>query len=151
MSNQLYDLSIVRKKLVIKQLREITEHDLVPVRETLNSIDFIMGDDDYWEYADLPKGSKATTKVRLYYSEEIIQFLKDNNDSTKLVMDSIDHTFITELTQVYKIELEGKSEGELRSRDKDTYAKDYKESVMTKIKEATDNINMLAETMGEIL
>ena len=149
MSNQLYDLSIVRSKLVIKQLREITLHDLVAVRETLNSIDFILGDDDAWEYDKLSRGWRATTKVRLFSSEEIMSFLKDNKD--KIQLSSIDHAFITDLTQVYKVEVEGKSEQEIRVENKDKLSDHFKKDTLESINEAVGNINMLADTMGDIL
>ena len=151
MSNKLYDLSIVRKKLVIKQLREITPKDLIPVRETLNSIDFIMGDDDVWEYVTDGTGCTASTKLRLYNSEEIINFLKDNNDSTKLSLHSVDHAFITDITQVYKITRVGKTKKEIQELDLDEIIAGNKRRICKLITEAIENINSLAEAMGAIL
>jgi len=147
--NTLYELSIVRSKLVIKQLREITLHDLVAVRETLNSIDFILGDDDKWDYAQLPKSWKATTKVRLYYADQILQFLKDNKGSIKL--ESIDQTFLIDLTKAHKIEIEGKTEQELKAMDKDKLSSKTKENILKELDQTVANLNELAETMGEIL
>jgi len=147
--NTLYELSIVRSKLVIKQLREITIHDLVAVREVLNSIDFILGDDDKWDYAKLAKSWKATTKVRLYYADQIIQFIKDNKHNLRL--DSIDQTFLMDITKAHKIELEGKTELELKRMDKDSLAKQTKENILKQIDETVVNLNELAETMGDIL
>jgi len=147
--NALYELTIERKKLVVKQLREITTHDLVAVRETLNSIDFIMGDDDMWEYK---KGSNewiATTKVRLHASEQILKFIEDNKD--KLVIDSIDTAFLTDLTKVHRITRHGKSEQELRSMNLDEVVAGNKKRITKLINETVVNINELAETMGGIL
>jgi len=147
--NALYELTIERKKLVIKQLRDINVHDLVAVRETLNSIDFILGDDDQWEYK---KGSNewiATTKVRLHASEQILKFIEANKD--KIVLDSIDNVFLTDLTKVHRITRHGKSEKELRSMNLDEVVAGNKQRITKKINEAVANINMLAETMGGIL
>lgn len=147
--NALFELTIERKKLVIKQLREVTIHDLVPVRETLNSIDFILGDDDHWEYSELQQCYEATTKFRLYFSEQILKFVKDNKN--KLKMNSIDQVFLTDLTKVYKIEIELDDMRELKRMDKDSIARQLKQEVyLDKIKEAVTNINDLASTMGEI-
>jgi len=147
--NALYELSIVRRKLVIKQLREITLHDLVAVRETLNSIDFIMGNDDLWEYNSDSSGCRATTKVRLYYSEEIWKFINANLD--KMVMDSIDQAFLTDLTQVHKITRMGKSEQEVKSMNLDKVVSGNKKRIMEKINQAVLDLNELAKTMGDIL
>lgn len=148
--NALYNLTIVRKKLVIEQLREITLHDIVPVRETLNSIDFILGDDDKWEYEKMQKGWKAITKVRLHQSEEIIKFVENNKD--KLRLDSIDKAFLRDITQVYRIDRTGKSKQDIqKSYDLDAIVLGNKERIIRKINEAVKDINDLAETMGDIL
>lgn len=147
--DSLYELTIVRKKLVVTQLREMTPHDLVGVRETLNSIDFIMGDDDIWDYTKDSTGCRATTKVRLHDSEKILNFIKDNKD--KLVVDSIDQAFLTDITQVYKITRTGKTEAEVKSMDLDSIVAGNKKRIKQKINDAVININELAETMGGIL
>ena len=147
--NALYNLTIERRKLVIEPLREINKHDLVAVRETLNSIDFIMGDTDQWEYKQGLNEWVGTTKVRLHASEQILKFIEDNKD--KLVMDSIDRTFLTDLTQVYKITRHGKSEKDIKSMNLDEIVTGNKKRITKKLNEAVENINELAETMGEIL
>jgi len=147
--NTLYELSIVRSKLVIKQLREITIHDLVAVRETLNSIDFILGDDDKWDYSNLGKSWMATTKVRIYYADQILQFVKENKD--KLRLDSIDHSYLSSLTKAHLIEIEGKTEQELKVMDKESLSEQTKEKILKQLDETVAILNELAETMGEIL
>lgn len=147
--NALYELTIVRTKLVITQLREMTPHDLVGVRETLNSIDFIMGDDDIWDYKTDSKGCRAITKLRLQESENILNFIKENKD--KLMMDSIDQAFLTDITQVYKIDRSGKTKQEVKSIDLNAVVEGNKRRITQKINDAVANINALAETMGGIL
>jgi len=146
---KLYNLTIVRKKLVIEQLREVTPHDLVPVRETLNSIDFILGDSDKWDYKQDSQGMVATTKLRLHASEEILKFIEDNKD--KLVMDSIDRVYLTDLTKVYKIDRHGKTKKEIQSLDLDKVVEGNKQRIIRKLNETVQDINDLAETMGAIL
>jgi len=145
----LFNLTIVRKKLVIEQLREITIHDIVPVRETLNSIDFILGDDNSWKYKKVSKGWIGTTKVRLFYSEDIIKFIEDNKD--KLRIDPIDRAYITDLTKVFKITRTGKSEKEIKKLDLDAIILGNKNRIIKLLNEAVSDINDIAETMGGIL
>lgn len=147
--NALYNLTIERKKLVIEPLREINNHDLVAVRETLNSIDFIMGDTDIWEYKQGLNEWVGTTKVRLHASEQILKFIEDNKD--KLVLDSIDQTFLTDLTQVYKITRHGKSEQDIKKMNLDEIVAGNKKRIIGKLNEAVSDLNELAETMGDIL
>ena len=149
MSIKLYDLEIIRTKLMLKPLREITLHDIVPVRETLQSIDFILGNDDKWEYARMQKGWRATTKVRLYESKEILKFIEENKD--KLRLDSIDHAFLTDLTKVYKIVIDGTSEQALRSLNKEEISNEKKNEILEQLRETVTNLNSIAKTMGDIL
>lgn len=145
----IFDFSIVRKKLVIKKTREITLNDLLPVRETLNSIDFIFGDDDKWEYAKLSKSWQATTKVRLQDADKILKFVEENKDNLR--MDSIDNTLLTDLTRVFKIQVEAKNEREVKRIDKDDLSKERKLKILKALEESIETINNLAETMGDIL
>jgi len=147
--SELFQLTIIRKKLVITLQREITIHDLVPVRETLNSIDFILGDDDLWDYIKLSKGWLATVKFRFYYADQILNFIKENKD--KLAMDSIDQAYVSDLTKTYRIELERRKEKEIKDMDKDAFAEKCKEHILAKFTETMDYLNALAETMGGIL
>jgi len=145
----LLELNIVRKKLVIKKLREITVDDFVPVREVLQSIDFILGNDSKWEYTKINRGYKAITKLAIIDAKEIVKFIEDNKD--KMVMDSIDRAFLTDVTQAYRLEMEGRSEKELRNLPKDGNVEIFKEDILATVNQAIGNINMLAETMGDIL
>ncbi len=145
----IFEFSIVRKKLVVKKTREITLNDLLPVRETLNSIDFIFGDDDKWEYAKLSKSWQATTKVRLQDADKLLKFVEENKDNLRL--DSIDNTLLTDLTRVFKIQVEAKNEREVKRIDKDELSKERKLKILKSIEESIETINNLAETMGDIL
>ena len=145
----IFNLTIVRKKLVIEKTREITLNDLLPVRETLNSIDFIFGNDDKWEYSKLSKTWQAVTKVRLQDADKILQFVEENKD--KLRLDSIDNTLLSDLTRVFKIQVEAKNEREVKRIDKDALSKDKKVKILKSIEDSIDTINSLAETMGGIL
>jgi len=145
----IFNLTIVRKKLVIEKTREITPNDLLPVRETLNSIDFIFGNDDKWEYSKLSKTWQAVTKVRLQDADKILQFVEENKD--KLRLDSIDNTLLSDLTRVFKIQVEAKNEREVKRIDKDALSKDKKVKILKSIEDSIDTINSLAETMGGIL
>jgi len=147
--NALFELTIVKSKLIIKQLRAINIYDLVPVRETLNSIDFILDDDDQWDYAKLPKICVATTKVRVQDADKIEKFIQDNK--SKIRLDAIDSTFLSDLLKVHKIKIKGKTEDDLKLKDKESFADTEKEKILLKIKETIININNLAETMGGIL
>ena len=147
--NELFELTIVRKKLVIKSLKEITTDDLVPVRETLNSIDFILGNEDKWEYTKIKNGWQAITKIRLSCSKEILKFVEDNKD--KLRIDSIDRVFLTDLTKVFRITRIGKSKQEINELDLNSIILGNKNRIIKKINETVSNINDLAKTMGDIL
>lgn len=147
--NKLFELTIVRKKLVIKMLKKITVNDLIPVRETLNSIDFIFGNEDKWEYKQLYVGWMGTTKVRLDGADEILKFMEDNKD--KISFDSVDRAFISDITKVSHINVFGKDKATVMKMDKDESANFGKDKILTSIEEAIDNLNEIAQMMGDIL
>ena len=147
--NDLFNLKVVRSKLVIEQVRDITTSDLVPVRETLNSIDFILGNDDSWEYKSDSKGCVATSKIRLFNSKEILQFIEENKD--QLNLRSIDLNYLSDLTQVFKIVQGGASESEIKKMDLEAISREKKEEIVNFINQVVEEVNLLAQTMGDIL
>ena len=97
----------------------------------------------------MQKGGRATTKVRLYESKEILKFIEENKD--KLRLDSIDHAFLTDLTKVYKIVIDGTSEQALRSLNKEEISNEKKNEILEQLRETVTNLNSIAKTMGDIL
>lgn len=147
--NKLFELTIVRKKLVIKMLKRITIDDLIPVRETLNSIDFIFGNEDKWEYKKLNVGWIGTTKVRLDGADELLKFMEANKD--KINFDSVDRAFISDIAKVFHINVNGKEKKTVVNMDKEDFAKEEKKKFLVSIEEAIDNLNEIAQMMGDIL
>lgn len=146
--NKLFELTIVRKKLVIKKLKKITVNDLIPVRETLNSIDFIFGNEDKWEYKQLYVGWLGTTKVRLDGADEILKFMEANKD--KINFDSVDRAFISDITRVFHVNVNSKEKKTIVNMDKEDFAKEEKKKFLVSIEEAIDNLNEIAQMMGGI-
>ena len=140
----LFDLSIQRKKLVITLLREIDLNDLVPVREVLNSIDFILGDDDKWEYVQRGNNWKAVIKIRLQDAQQILDFVEKNKDNLKL--SSIDETIIADIVSVQRTSFIGKTKQSLQDKDKEEVLNNFKESLMIKFNDAINTINNIAKT-----
>ena len=147
--NKLFELTIVRKKLVIKMLKKITVNDLIPVRETLNSIDFIFGNEDKWEYKKLNVGWIGTTKVRLDGADELLKFIEDHRMDIEL--SPPDRAFISDITKVFYINVCGKDKKIVVDMEKENFAKEEKKKILLKVDEAINNLNELAETMGDIL
>ena len=116
--NKLFELTIVRKKLVIKMLKKITVNDLIPVRETLNSIDFIFGK---WEYKKLNVGWIGTTKVRLDGADELLKFIEDHRMDIEL--SPPDRAFISDITKVFYINVCGKDKKIVVDMEKEIFPK----------------------------
>lgn len=146
--NKLFELSIVRRKIVIKKLKEITINELIPVRETLNSIDFIFGNEDKWEYHKESKGYVGVTKVRLDGAEVLLKFIEENKDNIRL--DSVDRSYLNDLTRVHAMVVEGKTERELRDLDKTYLLQIEKSKIIESLKFAIEMVNEIAAMMGEI-
>ena len=144
----IFNLSIKRKKLILELNKEITIDHLLPVKEELNSIFFILDDDEIWEYKKLEKSWIAVVKIRLEDAEEVLKFTNENKKD--LVLDSIDQTFLVDLTRVYQVEIERTKEQDLKDMDKEQLSIQIKTQILKQIKETIVSLNNLAEIMGDI-
>jgi len=142
-----FNLKLHRNRIFIELINEVDSENLVPVREVANCIDFILDDDDAWEYDKLDKSWVAEIKVRQDESEEILEFIEENKD--KLVLDAMTKLLLKDLTKVYKISIEHKKEKQLRDMDKEEITLKHKNNIIAKIKQTITTINSLSDCMNK--
>ena len=95
------------------------------------------------------QGWLAVTKVRLDGVDELEKFIKEHAEELRL--DSVDRAYLADITKVYSVTMSANSKKTLVDADKDNHLEIEKVKVLKSIEDGIENINLLAETMGDIL
>jgi hypothetical protein len=133
--------------IVVNKLREVNENHFAPVVEDFesNTVAFLWEDEeegeDGWEVIDGPKGPKACFKLRFIYGDWIKEEAQKLKEEKKAYVDSIDETYLHDLSMVYRYEFPINHENDLTQDLKDTFEKDAYSQALAKFNKTLADIN----------